>query len=235
MEIIPAILEKDFLEIEKKLSFLRDVKNKYGLNFKVVQIDLCDGRFVESLTWLPDEIPQNKIEDISSFKTFFDIEYHLMCKDMLSYFVKLKALNPKRVVIHIDHILFGEEINKIIQEAESSLIKLTISARISFLEDHKEDIALFLSQNINIDLQIMGIENIGIQGQVFDERCLSIIKFFRDKFSRDELFIQIDGGVDNNTIKKIVGSGADGAVVGSFLLKSMEETGFISNFKSLQY
>src|SRR6185369_5235485 len=44
MEIIPAILPKNFAEIEEKVSLI------VGLS-KNVQIDICDGKYVPSTTW----------------------------------------------------------------------------------------------------------------------------------------------------------------------------------------
>ena len=43
-EIVPAILEKDFREIKNKLTFLRG-------RAKCVQLDFCDGVFVQNQTW----------------------------------------------------------------------------------------------------------------------------------------------------------------------------------------
>ena len=44
MEIIPAILPKDFAEIEEKIEMVIGIA-------PLVQIDICDGKFVTSTTW----------------------------------------------------------------------------------------------------------------------------------------------------------------------------------------
>jgi hypothetical protein len=43
-EIVPAILPKSFAELEEKLPLVSGI-------VPCVQIDLCDGRFVQSTTW----------------------------------------------------------------------------------------------------------------------------------------------------------------------------------------
>lgn len=44
MEIVPAILEKNFSHIKEKIEKVCDIA-------KTVQIDVCDGLFVPSTTW----------------------------------------------------------------------------------------------------------------------------------------------------------------------------------------
>src|SRR6185295_8991376 len=51
MEIIPAILPKNFHEIEDKTLLIK------GLT-PLVQVDICDGKFVQSATW-----PYSKHDD----------------------------------------------------------------------------------------------------------------------------------------------------------------------------
>ena len=77
MKIIPAILEEDFSNI-KKARISRFLKKKYNLNFDIVQIDLCDGKFVENKTWLPESENIKEIDEISTYNNLFNIEYHIM-------------------------------------------------------------------------------------------------------------------------------------------------------------
>jgi pentose-5-phosphate-3-epimerase len=51
MEIIPAILPRDFAEIEEKVELIK------GL-CPLVQIDICDGKFVTSTTWPQTQRPK---------------------------------------------------------------------------------------------------------------------------------------------------------------------------------
>ena len=44
MKTIPAILPRDFAEIEDKVSQIKGLSD-------IIQIDICDGKFVSSTTW----------------------------------------------------------------------------------------------------------------------------------------------------------------------------------------
>jgi hypothetical protein len=52
--------------VQEKLTFLINIKKKYALNFNLVQIDICDGVFVESKTWIPSGRSTLEIDFINS-------------------------------------------------------------------------------------------------------------------------------------------------------------------------
>jgi ribulose-phosphate 3-epimerase len=62
-------------------------------------------------------------------------------------------------------------------------------------------------------IQLMGIKEIGAQGQPFDESVLEIIQIVKDAFPDKP--ITVDGSVNANTITRIVEAGADRVIVGS--------------------
>lgn len=232
MKIVPAILEKDFDEIESKLAFLNFVKRKYDLAFDRVQIDLCDGLFVDNITWLPGDNNDKEKETLLDYKNL-DIEYHLMCQDQYKYFEYVKSIGASRVVIHIDDIFGTDELDNIIDRAREYMIKLVVTSRMDFIIKNRDELVRFLDENRDIDLQIMGIDKIGIQGQEFDDRVLELIKFFRSNFGESELSIQIDGSINNITIDEVEKCGADIVIVGSYLIKILDEIDFVNKFKSL--
>lgn len=233
MEIIPAILEKDFEKIQEKVEFLASLERKYNIDFKSVQIDLCDGVFVKNTTWLPDSNNKKEAVFLESFKSFFNFEFHLMCQDQVKYFLKLEEFKPKSVVIHLDEILFKVEVSKIIEKARESYTKIIASAKMDFLDKNREEVLSFLEKYDEVDLQIMGIEEIGVQGQEFSERCLPLIKFFRKNFEEKDLSIQVDGSINRETIELVKIAGANKVLVGSYLLKDLDELNFITKYKVL--
>ena len=64
-------------------------------------------------------------------------------------------------------------------------------------------------------VQCMGIEKIGYQGQPFDERVLSHIRFLREHNA--DLLISVDGSIHRETVVQVVNAGANRLVVGSAL------------------
>jgi len=67
MEIIPAILPRDFNEIEEKTLLIK------GLS-KMVQIDICDGKFVPSTSW-----PYKKHDEPRSVQKAISYQSHTAC------------------------------------------------------------------------------------------------------------------------------------------------------------
>ncbi len=233
MKIIPAILEINFLNLKKKLENLLFFKTKYNLNFDMVQIDLCDGEFVENKTWLPRLENNTEIEELISYNNLFNIEYHIMCQDQYKYFLELKKLKARRIIIHIDNIFYLKDLENIIQEAKENLIKIIITSKLDFMINNREDILIFLNKYKNIDLQIMSIDRLGSQGNDFNEKSLFVLKFFRKNFSKKDLYIQVDGSINEDTIQEIKILGANAGVVGSYLMKELDEMKFIYRFRSI--
>ena len=234
MRIIPAILEKNFFETEKKLEFLTFLKRKYSLAFDTIQIDFCDGIFVENKTWILDLSKKDEVSKIISYREIFNIEYHLMCENQYDIFLNLLEIGVKRIVVHIDNIFNSNELLNILKKAEENFVKIIITSKLSFMDTNREQIISFLNKYKNIDLQIMGIDRIGTQGIDFDEKCLSLVKFFRKNFTEKDLYIQIDGSMNEDTILLAKKAGVNGAIVGSYLMKDLHEMKFISRFKDIK-
>ena len=89
LNIVPAILEKDFESVSKYLDLYTKFSNK-------IQIDICDGDYVKSLTWLP-----NNNDDISSID--YDLEFDIMCTDIQKYLDNIFLYDTKYIVLHIDN------------------------------------------------------------------------------------------------------------------------------------
>jgi ribulose-phosphate 3-epimerase len=65
-------------------------------------------------------------------------------------------------------------------------------------------------------VQLMGIHDIGAQGQSFDTEVLERIKKMKDRFPG--LSISIDGSVNEKTLPLLIDAGADRFVSGSAIL-----------------
>jgi ribulose-phosphate 3-epimerase len=71
-------------------------------------------------------------------------------------------------------------------------------------------------------LQVMGIRTIGKQGEIFDEDVLQIIKGIKEFFTTEniDLPILMDGGMNEESIRKCKEAGAEVFVVGSALSRA---------------
>lgn len=216
IKIIPAILEKDFEEVKK----LIEIFSKISVS---LQIDVCDGVFVESKTWRP-----NAFDDINGY--LLDLEFDMMVEEPLKYLDQLAMYDAEKIIIHSKNISAEEfkDIYKKIKE-KNSIIQVGIcdtdTEKIKSLCGHYDYV------------QLMGIEHVGKQGQPFYQKVLEYIKDLRYFFmSKDQpnFVIQIDGAMNPETIKKCKDAGANSFVVGSYLKNSIKGNKLKDTFQELK-
>lgn len=233
IEIIPAILPSNYEDMKNKIALVR------GL-VPIVQIDICDGDFVKNTTWpfstggASDHYFQNIMNEQEGMPFWEDIDFELdlMVSDAVANFDIYTKLSPKRIVFHLE----AEEIKRDIVE-----FKNFIEGIDPYIRDSIE-IGVAINTTTNIEeifplvnsvdfIQCMGIENIGFQGQEFDDRVLSHIKTLKEKYS--DLIISVDGAVDLENASALVEAGATRLVIGSAIFKQNDIIDSIESFKNL--
>ena len=240
MKIIPAILENDLDIIKNKINYFSALKQKFSLDFNLVQIDFCDGEFVENKNWLPENAAQ--IKELVDMEKGFDLEVHLMCRDIRKYFDIFIDAGVKYIIIHIDSLLNGEkeEMLKIVQESVDAKVNLGLCTKLAFMKENQDSILSFIGSNKSeftqskIYLQVMGIENIGVQGEPFSQDSVNLIQGIRDLFPNEELDINVDGSVNEATYKLFTNAGASSLVVGSYFIKAESEKQFVERYNLLK-
>ena len=215
-EIIPAVLAKDFNDLRQKIANVVNITN-------IVQIDICDGKFVESISW-----PMNK-DDIESTSKILeeeeglpywedlDFEFDLMVKDAIKQFDFFVRLGAKRIIFHLEaenELELKEFIDSIDPYTRENLeigIAINTTTKIEKLFPYINSIDF---------VQCMGIEHIGFQGEPFDERVINQIKGLKEKYS--DLIVSVDGSVNEDTAPLLVEAGASRLVAGSVLMRSFD-------------
>lgn len=227
IEVIPAILVKNFDELKEKLAIYKNIS-------KLVQVDVCDGVFVDTISW---PMSKNDAESLSSildeeegmpYWTEIDFEFDLMIKNAHEQFDVFVQLGAKRIVFHLEaeeEETFRDFLESIDPYTRDNLeIGLAINTT-----TNTEKLDKFINY---IDfIQCMGIENIGLQGQPFDSRVLNQISTIHKKYP--EIPISIDGSVNEETAESLVDKGASRLVIGSALLKTYNIKNKISEFQNL--
>jgi ribulose-phosphate 3-epimerase len=229
-EIIPAILEKNFDEIKNKLTFLRG-------RAKCVQLDFCDGAFVQNQTW-PfsfggfDDLDFSKIineEEGLPFWEEFDFEFDLMVNNTIVNFDIYMKLGPKRIIFHTK----GERELKDFEHFIDGLDMYTrdnVEIGLAFLPNDDLNTVARISHKVDF-LQCMGIERIGFQGQEFDKKVFENIKFLKENL--EGIVLSVDGGVNLENGEELLKLGVDRLTVGSSIWKSGDPVGALQNFQSL--
>jgi ribulose-phosphate 3-epimerase len=225
IEIIPAILPRDFAEVEDKISQIQ------GL-VRTVQIDVCDGQFVPNATW-----PYRKADD--SFKKIVQEADGLPGWKELNFEIDLMVNRPEESVD--DWVMAGA--SRIIIHAEA---KGDLAKAVEMLKDRAE-VGLALNMDTPIDtigdprfrvhegyvqfIQLMGIDRIGFQGEGFDDKVIGRINEARLKYPA--LPISIDGGVSLETAPALIAAGANRLVSGSGIFGSGNVFEAVQHFKQI--
>jgi ribulose-phosphate 3-epimerase len=229
-EIIPAILEKNFSEIKNKLTFLRG-------RAKCVQLDICDGLFVKNQTWPfatggfedADFLKIMNEEEGLPFWEEIDFEFDLMVADAVENFDIYMRLGPKRVIFHL-----GAQKN--LEEFENFLESLDMYTRdnveigLAFKPDDDLSVVSQLSHRVDF-LQCMGINEIGFQGEKFNEKVVENIKYLKEDLPG--IIISVDGGIDLGNATTLLAVGVDRLTVGSGIWKDPDPISALEDFQSL--
>ena len=222
IEIIPAIMPKDLQDLENKASLVYK-------NVKTIQLDLMDGEYVEGKTW---PFFLKNVEDMDGimngkvlpFADSVSYELDLMAmspeRDLKKYF----AMRPSRIIFHARSIENHEEFLNTLNGFEN---EVEYGVAISATENL--DYADLLIKNFNF-VQIMGIEEIGRQGEAFDERVFTQIENIRAKYPN--VIISIDGGVNLENAKRLKDAGVDRLVSGSTIFNSEDKEEVINTLRN---
>jgi ribulose-phosphate 3-epimerase len=227
-EIIPAVLAKDFNELREHIARVMSVT-------RIIQIDVCDGRFVDSTSWPMSPYDRESCERILAeeeglpYWDSLDFEFDLMVRNAHEQFDFFVRLGAKRIVFHLEAETNKEEFKEFLEGLDMyTKENLDIGLAINTTTP-TEALAPFIS---HVDfVQCMGIEHIGHQGEPFDEKVLPQISALRKMYP--ELTISVDGSVNEDTAPLLVDAGADRLIVGSALLQSYDVRETMRNLKNL--
>jgi ribulose-phosphate 3-epimerase len=197
--IIPAILEENLKDIQKKLALVENHADK-------VQIDVCDGIFTSAETFL----------DLEKITTKARVEYHLMVTNPLQ-FIDIPLKPNDSVIIHVESKNAEKAIRQMLKRTKNVGICKNPETPVSELEkySHLVNYAQFLTVNP------------GYQGQELLEKPLHEAIDFHKKYP--QLSIQIDGGVNEENLHRLVTEKINNLGIGSAIFNDTNPT------KKLQY
>jgi len=233
IDVIPAILPKNFSELEEAMDAVA------GL-VPLVQIDITDGRFVSNTSWPYSGVAsgraasydENFAEILAEHADFpflneLDFEVDLMVANPAEVWRDWVRAGAKRLIIHAESLPNAAELAtflKIIRAevpADESFLHIDIGVALNPDTPNSVLEPLLVGSVANPALadfvQFMGIARIGFQGQLFDERVLGKISDLRARFPK--VTMSVDGGVNVETAPRLVSAGANRLAIGSALFK----------------
>ena len=207
VNVVPAILEKDFSEIEKKIRLID------GLT-EWIQIDFADGVLVPNTTYL--DLPA-----FAKLKIKSRLEAHLMVKEPIKYLKPLFDSGFKRFYAHIE----SGEAEKFVNEAYK------LDCQVGLAIDGPTNIAEIKPYLDNIDAVLVMTIDAGFSGKPFREDTLEKIRIVREDFF--DLPIAVDGAMNDINAKKAVKAGANIICSNSFIFGSANMVGRIEILRNL--
>ncbi len=198
-KIIPAINSPDFDSVEAQIRIAEEIQPSGGW----VHIDVSDGVFTPQVTW-------NTPEDLARLNTKLSVEVHLMVSNPEEAADAWLRYGAKRVIVHFeamtDSVLIHETCRTYGAEC---ILAIAPQTDVECLRAHADFTAF----------QILAVVP-GPSGQKFQEKMLEKISFLRANMPNAT--IEVDGGINDETVSRIVAAGADTLVSASYIFKSDE-------------
>lgn len=212
--ISPSILSADFANIQRDVEMINRSEADW------FHIDIMDGVFVPNLSF---GFPVIKAIKRHATKP---MDVHLMIVDPDRYISEFKKSGADLLTVHYEAC---NHLHRTIQAIKAEGMKAGVSLNphtpIHLLKDIIGDLDLVLLMSVNP----------GFGGQKFIEQTYKKTAELRKLIDENnsKAIIEIDGGVNLETGKKLLESGADALVAGSFVFGSSDPEKTIGELKLL--
>lgn len=211
--IAPSVLAADFANLQRDIEMINQSEADW------FHIDIMDGVFVPNISFgMPvlDAIRKH------AKKT---IDVHLMIVDPDRYIKTFASLGSNVLTVHYEACThLHRTLQAIKAEGMKAGVALNPHTSINLLEDVIQDIDLVCLMSVNP----------GFGGQSFIENTYTKIEKLKELIVKKgaKTLIEIDGGVTSSNAKKLVDSGADVLVAGSFVFNSKDPIQTIKELKN---
>lgn len=210
--IAPSILSADFSRLGDEIKAVE----KAGADW--IHVDVMDGHFVPNITMGPIVV------EAAKKATTLPLDVHLMIENPDMYIPAFAKAGASLISVHVEACA---HLNRTIQLMKETGVKpgvvLNPSTPLSSIEWALEYVDFVLIMSVNP----------GFGGQKFISNSLEKIRKLRDMIRARGLstLIQIDGGVNEQTIKDISLAGVDVFVAGSAIFGSPDYKKTIDAFR----
>lgn len=210
--IAPSILAADFNHLGDAIELI----NKSDADY--IHFDVMDGVFVPNISFgIPVIEHVNKI-------AVKPLDVHLMIVNPDKFIEPFVKAGASIITVHYETCL---HLHRTVQLIKSFGIKASVCLNphtpVSVLEDIISDLDMVLLMSVNP----------GFGGQAFIENTYTKVKKLKKliKDKNQNCLIEVDGGVNYETGKKLFEVGADVLVAGSFVFNSKNPTATIQKLK----
>lgn len=212
--VAPSILSIDFNKLQNAVEIINNSEAGW------VHLDIMDGVFVPNLSF---GFPI--IEAVSKIAQK-PMDAHLMVVEPDKYIDRLAKLGVTHMTVHYEAC---PHLHRTVQMIKKAGMKAGVSLNphtpVSLLEEIITELDLVLIMSVNP----------GFGGQSFIESSCDKIARLKELISRKQArtLIQVDGGVNLETGKRLIESGANVLVAGSFVFSASDPIATIAQLQQL--
>lgn len=212
--VSPSVLSADFGQLKADIEMLNSSDAEW------VHLDIMDGVFVNNISF---GFPV--LESIAKDSTK-KLDVHLMIVQPEKWIQRLADLGTYMMNVHYEAC---PHLHGVIQNIKNAGMKAGVTLNphtpVSVLEEIINDVDMVLLMSVNP----------GFGGQSFIENTVDKTVRLKEMITRknSNALIQIDGGVNYETGKRLVDAGADSLVSGNFIFKSDDPKAVITGLGNL--
>ena len=212
--IAPSLLAANFLNLEKDI----DMLNRSEADW--IHLDIMDGVFVPNISFGFPVI--HRLKELTNKP----LDTHLMVVQPEKFINEVANIGSTYMNVHVEACV---HLHRVVQEIRNKGMKPAITLNpatpVSVLKDILCDVDMVLIMTVNP----------GFGGQKFIEHSVPKVSQLKEMIlhKNANALIEVDGGVNFETAKKLVDAGADVLVTGSFVFSSEDPIETIKQLKSL--